>query len=182
MAWKKIVAVLLFSALLTGLYVIELSKIQVRESDRTLNLDELESNASGKLWDLFYRVRVKIIDGRSAAFDMPAELLELNGEEIELEGAVAFRSEGNRFVDNNHIAVAYFDLLPLVTLTYACDIAPDVYMRWTVVVSLRDEWVLTREQMIDAEVAVRGRFRIDTSEPYNAAFFIDDAKAVLLDE
>jgi len=179
---KKFVTALLVIAILAFFYWIEINKISLKDAGALPTLDNLESNADGALWDLFYRVRVAIIDGRSASFSIPAQLQALEGENISLKGAAAFRGDGARISDQEHVAVRFFDLVPLAGMTYGCDTLPDIEMRWTIVVNLRREWILSREEMIDAGVRVQGRFRIDTTQPYNAAFFIDDATAVLADE
>ena len=59
---------------------------------------------------------------------------------------------------------------------------PEVAMRWTVRVNLQDDWLLSNTDMIDARVKVIGFFRIDTQKPYEAAFFLDNAKVELLQE
>lgn len=179
---KKFLTALTLALLLTALYWVEYSKIRVDQSAGALTLDNLERARSGELWDLFYRVRVTLVDGNSADFKLPAELRALEGQRISLSGAAAFRSDGARALDAERVAIRFFDLLPLVALAYGCDNLPDVAMRWTIVVTPRDEWVLIRSAMIDAEVAVEGVFRIDTSQPYNAAFFMDDATVDLIGE
>ena len=180
---KRAVIFLAAGVLLAALYLVEMNKIGVREeTDGVLTLDDLQEDASGELWDLFYKVRVVIIDGQSASFDIPAALKEREGELMEICGFAAFRGDGARPVDGQRVAVLFFDLMPLLSMTYGCEITPEVSMRWTLVVNLREEWVLTREEMINAEVSVRGRFRIDTSRPYNAAFFIDDATSQLVND
>ena len=178
---KKFLIVFAVGIILTALYLVEFAKIEVRSTGGLLTLDNLEHDSSGELWDLFYKVRATIIDGQSASFDIPPELEALAGRTIIIKGAAAFRGEGSGIADNEHVAITFFDLMPLVSMTYGCEILPEISMRWTVVVSLRDEWILSREEMIDAEVLVRGRFRIDTAQPYNAAFFIDDAVAELVE-
>ena len=178
---KKTLIFLASGLLLAVLYLAELGKIEYRDAEGIPTLDALESRRDGDLWDLFYRVRVKILDGRSADFDLPAPLRELHGRDIEISGAVAFRGDGARPVGSNRVAVAFFDLVPLLSMAYGCEILPELSMRWTIVVTPAAEWILTREKMIEAEARVRGRFRIDTSEPYNAAFFIDDAAVELIE-
>lgn len=178
---KKTVIVLASGLLLAALYLAELGKIEYRGAEGLPTLDALESRRDGGLWDLFYRVRVNIIDGQSADFDLPAPLRALHGRDMAISGAVAFRGDGARPVGSNRVAVAFFDLVPLLSMAYGCAILPELSMRWTIVVTPADEWILTREEMIDAEACVRGRFRIDTSEPYNAAFFIDDAVVELIE-
>jgi hypothetical protein len=178
---KKTLAVLVSGLLLAALYLAEFGKIAYRDAQGMPTLDALELRGDGALWDLFYRVRVKIIDGQSAAFDLPAALRELHGREMTISGAVAFRGDGARAVGSNRVAVTLFDLVPLPGMAYGCEILPELSMRWTIVVAPAQEWTLTREQMIEAEARVRGRFRIETSDPYNAAFFIDDAAVELLE-
>ncbi len=178
---KKMVISLAAVLLLAALYLAELGKIAYRDAGGMPTLDDLERRSDGALWDLFYRVRVTIIDGQSADFAIPAALRELDGSEIDISGAVAFRGDGARPLGSNRVAVAFFDLVPLLSMAYGCDILPELAMRWTLVVRPAEEWTLTREEMIEAEVRVRGRFRIDASEPYNAAFFIDDAAVELVE-
>jgi len=178
---KRSLIAIPLALLLAALYWVEYNKIRVDQSSNALTLDHLQRDSSGELWDLFYRVRATLIDGNSADFRMPAALLALEGRRISLSGAAAFRGDGSRAFDAERVAIRFFDLLPLVTLAYGCDNLPDVAMRWTVVVTPRTEWVLTRIEMIDAEVAVQGRFRIDPSQPYNAVFFIDDATVDLIE-
>lgn len=174
---KKFAVALLVIATLAALYWIEINKIELRDAGVMPTLDNLKSDPDGALWDLFYRVRASIIDGQSASFSIPAQLQALEGETITLKGAVAFRGDGARIVDQNFVAISLFDLVPLIGMTYGCDTLPEIEMRWTIVVNLCEEWILSRAEMIGAEATVQGRFRIDTSQPYNAAFFIDDAVA-----
>jgi hypothetical protein len=179
---KKFVTALLVIAVLAILYWIEISKIELRDAGLMPTLDNLENDSNGALWDLFYRVRVTIIDGRRASFSIPSQLKSMDGELISIQGAVAFRGDGARIFDDEYVAVSFFDIVPLTGMTYGCDTMPDVEMRWTIVANLSKEWILSREEMIDARAKVQGRFRIDTSQPYNAAFFIDEAKAELISE
>jgi hypothetical protein len=64
-------------------------------------------------------------------------------------------------------------------LAQACELQPDVAMRWTIRVDLATPLILNRNEMIDARITVSGIFKIDTSNPYEAAFFIENARAKL---
>lgn len=168
-------------ALLGGvaaLYFFELSQLRLVPATSLPSLDDIESGDLTRLWEKFYRVRAHIIDGQSASFDIPPDLQALAGETITLKGAVDFFSNGC-VEQGGKIAIRSFILVPTLDIVDSSDIVPEVEMRWTVIVDLRDEWVLSREEMICAEATVTGRFRIDTSHPYDAAFFIDGARCEL---
>lgn len=53
-------------------------------------------------------------------------------------------------------------------------------MRWTILVQLKEPWLLRYDEMIDAEVSVKGTFRIDDSKPYESVFYLDNATAELV--
>jgi hypothetical protein len=75
--------------------------------------------------------------------------------------------------------VNFFYLVPTIGLAQACELQPEEAMRWTIRVDLATPWILTRNEMIDAEVTVTGIFKIDTTKPFEAAFFIENATAEL---
>jgi hypothetical protein len=164
-----------------GLYVIEISKISTSGNPAMPTLDELQPDTVGDEWEPFYRVRATIIDGQTAEFSIPKELQDRVGQEITLTGAAVFYSPGCEMV-GEQIAVSYFYIFPSLGLTEACTLMPDVAMRWTVRINPKEVWLVDRTDMISAMVTVRGFFRIDTSKPYESAFFIDDADITLISE
>lgn len=161
------------------LYVIEYSKINNTGEDQISTLDDLGSDNFGKTWDEFYRVRVEILDGQSARFNIPDRLKQKQDEIMELEGAVVFFSSACED-KGDKIAVRSFFLYPTLGLANACEHLPEVAMRWTILVDLQNDWLLTREEMIQARARVKGKFRIDLSRPYDAAFFLDDSSVGLI--
>lgn len=158
------------------LYFIEFSKIENgnKSSSAMPTLDDLKFNESTKNWDHFYKVRAEIIDGQTAEFDIPKDLKEAVGSEMELSGAAVFFSTGCKMIDDK-VSVHSFFLYPTLGLANACVHLPEVAMRWTTQINLENDWLLTRTDMIDAKVKVNGKFRIDTSKPYDSAFFLDNA-------
>ena len=171
---KKWGIAILVIIIIAALYVIELSKIDTQPENAWLNLDELEISEADRQWDVFYKVRAKIIDGQTAEFTIPRDLRRMEGKEMELTGAAVFFSNGCR-AEGDKVAVKSIFLLPTLGLANACVHLPEVAMRWTIIVSFNDEWLITRDDMINAMVKVKGIFRIDTTKPYDAAFFIDHA-------
>ena len=145
-------------------------------------LDNLQTDEISGNWDPFYKVRATIIDGQSARFSIPDEIKNREGKQIELSGALIFRGNGCTMIDSSRISVNYFFLLPTLGLARACELQPDVAMRWTIRVDLAIPLILNRNQMIDAMAKVKGVFKIDTSKPYEAAFIIENASAELKPE
>jgi hypothetical protein len=178
---KKWGIAILVIAVVAVLYIIELSKISTQPDNELLNLDELEISEADRQWDAFYKVRAKLIDGQTAEFTIPRELLRMEGKEMELTGAAVFFGNGCRAAGDK-VAVSSIFLLPTLGLANACVHLPEVAMRWTIIVSFKEEWLVTREDMINAMVRVKGLFRIDTAKPYDAAFYIDDASVSLVTE
>jgi hypothetical protein len=170
---------LLLVVIVAGLYYIELSKIDPGNSDTVPTLDELEFDSTVRYWDDFYRVRATIIDGQTANFSIPENLEACVGEEMELSGAAVFFSPGCT-AKGDKIAVHSFFLLPTLGLANACEHLPEIAMRWTIQVNLEKDWEISRIDMIQALVNVKGDFRIDTKKPYEAAFFIDNAAVQLI--
>jgi len=70
-------------------------------------------------------------------------------------------------------------LLPTLGLANSCVLNPAEAMRWTIMVHLAEPWILNRNEMINTEAIVSGTFKIDTSKPYEAAFYIENATAKL---
>lgn len=174
--WGVVTAIV---AAIAVLYVIEFSKIDINHGDAFLSLDGIEHKPVGQHWDPFYRVRAEIIDGQTARFTMPKELKKAVGKEMELTGAAMFFSNGCRAAGDS-VAVKSMFLLPTLGLANACVHLPEIAMRWTILVHLEKEWLITRTDMIQAMVAVKGTFRIDTEKPYDAAFYLDHAKVRLI--
>ena len=168
--------------ILAALYFIEISKVKTDGVNKMPTLDNLPTDEISANWDLFYKVRATITDGQSASFSIPDELKNKEGKRLELTGAVVFRGNGCTMVDNEKTSVNYFFLMPTVGLARACELQPDEAMRWTIRVDLARPWILTRNEMIDAKATVAGIFKIDTSKPYEAAFFIESATADLKTE
>ncbi len=166
-------------ALLIALYIIEISKVKTEGESNMPTLDNLITDEISKNWEPFYKVRATIIDGQSANFSIPEELKDREGKEIKLSGAVVFFGNGCEIIDSYSTRVNSFFLLPTLGLAQACVLQPEVAMRWTIKVNLAEPWILSRDEMINAETEVSGIFRIDTSKPYDAAFYIENAYAKL---
>lgn len=178
---KKWGVAILIIVLIAGLYFIEFSKIESgNESISAMpTLDDLTFDETAKNWDNFYKVRATIIDGQNAEFDIPNTLQRRVGQEMELSGAAVFFSPGCKVVGDK-IAVHSLFIYPTLGLANACAHLPEVAMRWTIRINLKEDLLLSKPEMIDAEVKVKGTFRINTSKPYESAFFLDNAKIELL--
>jgi len=171
--------IILIICLLTALYFIEMSKVKSDGVRSMPTLDNLQTDEISGNWDPFYKVRASIIDGQSASFSIPKEIRDNEGKELKLTGAMVFRGNGCEMIDSNNTRVHYFFLLPSLGLAQACELQPDVAMRWTIRINLAEPWILNRNEMIDAEAIVSGILRIDISKPYEAAFIIENASAGL---
>lgn len=174
---KKWRVVLLIVVIVGALYFIEFSKIESGNESTNLmpTLDHLNFDDAAKNWEDFYKVRATIIDGQNAEFDIPKNLQQAVGSEMELSGAAVFFSPGCKMIGDK-IAVHSFYLYPTLGLANACVHLPEVAMRWTIRIHLNEDWLLARTEMIDAVVKVKGIFRIDTNKPYESAFFLDNAE------
>lgn len=170
-------------ALIAGLYFIEFSKIRKGNgtSDVMPTLDDLEFNKDAENWSDFYKVRATIINGQYAEFDIPRALKDKVGTEMELMGAAVFFSPGCK-KEGDKIAVHSFFLYPSLGLANACIHLPEVAMRWTIRINLKEDWIVSRTDMIDAVIKVKGTFRIDTTKPYESAFFLDNAQLESIQE
>lgn len=179
---KNWLIILFVIFIVAALYFIEISKVKTDGVNNMPTLDNLPTNEILANWDLFYKVRATIIDGQSASFSIPDGLKDKAGKEIELSGAVVFRGNGCEMIDNDNTRVNFFLLVPTIGLaqtSQSCELQPDVAMRWTIRVDLATPLILRRNEMIDAQVTVYGILKIDTSNPYEAAFFIGNAHAKL---
>ena len=165
--------------IVAGLYLVEMSKIDYSSIQGIANLDELKSDEIASEWEPFYRVRATLLDGQSARFSIPNELRKKIGHDIELIGAPVFFGNGC-MREGDTITVSRFYLLPSLGLAQACEIQPDIEMRWTIRVHLKELWILHRDDMIKPMAKVKGRLRIDTSEPYEGVFFLDDAVTAII--
>ena len=178
---KKWVFAIVIVLILIGLSVVQFNKIDISGNVRIANLDDLKIDEAARVWEPFYRVRATIIDGQSARFSIPRELQEKEGKTIELTGAGVFYGSGCSR-KNDSITVTDFFLLPSLGLAEACELQPDMEMRWTIRVYLKNKWVVHRDDMISMVSKVKGEFRIDTSKPYEAVFHIDNAIAEIVPE
>ena len=175
---KKWLIALLALVIIAALYIIEFSKINKSEGSMP-TLDNLQLNETSHNWDLFYKVRATIVDGQSANFSIPDELKDLEGKRIKLLGAAIFFGNGCEMINDSTTKVKSFYLYPTLGLAQSCVLDPEEAMRWTIMVNLEKPWVLTRNDMINTESIVTGKFKIDTSKPYEAAFYIENATANL---
>ncbi|MDO8952014.1 MAG: hypothetical protein Q7U86_05270 [Draconibacterium sp.] len=171
--------ILFIISVLAALYFIEMSKVKSGGENSMPTLDNLQTDEISGNWEPFYKVRATIIDGQSASFSIPDELRDKEGKELKLSGAVVFFGNGCEIIDSITTRVNTFFILPSLGLAQACVLQPDVAMRWTIRVNLANPWILSRNEMIDAEATVSGIFKIDTSKPYEAAFIIENASAEL---
>lgn len=180
---KKWGIAILIIAIVAGLYFIEYSKIETGNTSAVAmpTLDDLKVNEAARNWENFYRVRATIIDGQTAEFSIPKDLRESEGNEMKLIGAAVFFSPGCKAVGDK-IAVHSFFVYPTLGLANACIHLPEIAMRWTVRINLEEDWVISRNDMIDAVVNVQGKFRIDTNKPYESAFFLDNAGVEMVRE
>lgn len=176
---KKWGIVLAIITVVIVLYVIEISKIDIKPGDASLNLDDLNARQSDQQWDPFYRVRAEITDGQTAVFTIPDELKKAVGKEMELTGAAVFFSNGC-YAAGDSIAVQSLFLLPSLGLANACVHLPDVAMRWTILINLEEDWLISRTDMIQTMISVKGIFRIDTGNPFDAAFYLDRATVQII--
>lgn len=176
---KKILIIISILIIIASLYLIEFSKIKNEGSSSNLTLDNLNYDELSSNWELFYKVRAKIIDGQRAEFTIPNELKEKEGSEMKLSGAAVFFGNGCKMLNDSTTEIKSFLLLPTLGLAQSCVITADEAMRWTIMIHLAKPWVINRNDMINAEVIVSGRFKTDTSKPYEAAFFIENASAVI---
>ncbi len=173
-----IVVVLLFAAM----YFIEISKAKTDGVNNMPTLDNLQTDETSENWEPFYKVRATIIDGQSAVFSIPDELKEKEGKELKLSGAVVFRGNGCQMMDSTQTRVSYFFLLPTLGLAQACELPPDVAMRWTIRVNLAKPWVVDRNEMINTEAIVSGILKTEPSKPFEAAFILENAGVELKSE
>ena len=164
--------------IIAALYFIEFSKINKSDGNMP-TLDNLQTDETSQNWDLFYKVRATIVDGQSANFSIPDELKELEGTKISLLGAAVFFGNGCEMINDSTTKINSFYLYPTLGLAQSCVLEPDEAMRWTIMVNLKEPWVLTRNDMINTEAIVTGKFKIDTTKPYEAAFYLENATANL---
>ena len=176
---KNWLIILSIVVLLIVLYIIEMSKVKPGDRTNIPTLDNLQTDEISKNWEPFYKVRAAIINGQSANFSIPEEIKNNEGKELKISGALVFFGNGCRMVNDSTTEVSSFFLLPSLGLAQSCVLQPDVAMRWTIFITLAEPWILNRNEMIDAEAMVSGTFRIDTSKPYEAAFYIENATAKL---
>lgn len=169
----------LFVLVVSTLYLIELSKVKSDSSKSIPTLDNLRSDEISENWDAFYKVRATIIDGQSADFSIPQKIKDKEGRELKLSGGPVFFGNGCTIIDDTTTEVSSFFLLPSLGLAQACELQPDLAMRWTVLVRLAYPWRVNRNDMTNREVVVAGEFRINTSKPYEAAFYLEHASAKL---
>jgi hypothetical protein len=177
--WRRRIVLLVALLLLGLLYVLELTRVEYGGNAHMAGLDHLEYDKAGEAWEPFYRVRATLIDGQHAEFSIPEVLLEQQGGIMELEGAGSFYAAGCHR-NGDSVRVSEFYLLPSTGLAEACELMPDVEMRWTIRVLLEDHWDLHYEDMILNRCRVRGRFLMDTSRPYEGIFFLEEARAMLI--
>jgi hypothetical protein len=176
---KNGLIILVLICLVSVLYFMELSKFKSEGVNTMPTLDNLKIDEISKNWEPFYKVRATIVDGQSANFSIPDLLKDNEGKEIKLSGAVVFFGNGCEMINDSTTKVKSFFLLPSLGLAQACVLQPDIAMRYTVQVKLKKNWLLSRNEMINTEAIVYGVFKIDTSKPYEAAFFIENAEAKL---
>jgi hypothetical protein len=177
---KSRLVIALVVVFVSVLYFIEFSKVnKLGRTSSKLSLDNLHPDEFSKNWELFYKVRATIIDGQSASFSIPQELKNKEGEELKLLGAAVFFGNGCEMIDDNTTRIKSFYLLPTLSLANSCVLNPAEAMRWTIMVHLDTAWVLSRNDMANTEAIVTGEFRIDTSKPYEAAFYVVNATAKL---
>ncbi|MFC1761103.1 hypothetical protein ACFL6U_03385 [Planctomycetota bacterium] len=129
-------------------------------------------------WSWFDGVEVDVRQGVCTLISLPPELAALDGKQVVVAGPsfacgedLVERKEG--YTIKGFIMVPYFGMID------CCVGNPVPYFQWTIVVKkLATPWEIHHKGIIDPDVGVRGRLRIERGPTREGVFFLEHAKVI----
>lgn len=175
---KSVVITLALGAALCFWNLKELPSFQV-DTDQVNTLEIPDSIEVPNLdWSWFDEVEVKVRAGECILVSLPDVLHQLDGKEVVVAGP-SFACGDDLVEHKDGYTIKGFIMVPYFGMIDCCVGNPVPYFQWTIVVDrLQTPWKIPHKGVIDPDVIVRGRLRIERSATQEGVFWLDDANII----
>lgn len=152
-------------------FQVDASKVKTVEVPSSVELPRLD-------WSWFDDVEVKVREGECLLVSLPESLEALDGKEVVVAGP-SFACGDELVERENGYSILGFILVPYFGMIDCCVGNPVPYFQWTIVVDrLNAPWEIPHKGVIDPDVVVRGRLRIERSATQEGVFWLEDAEII----
>lgn len=129
-------------------------------------------------WSWLDQVKIKLNEGAGTLVSLPSELELLDGKEVVVSGP-SFACGDDLVERSDGYTIKGFIMVPYFGMIDCCVGNPVPYFQWTVVVKkLATSWEIHHKGIVDPNVVVRGRLRIERGESREGIFFLEDAEVI----
>jgi hypothetical protein len=150
---------------------IDASKVRDVAVPVTVELPQLD-------WKWFDQVEVDVKEGVCALVSLPSQLEALDGKEVVVAGP-SFACGDDLVERMDGYTIRGFIMVPYFGMIDCCVGNPVPYFQWTIVVEkLATPWEIRHKGIIDPDVVVRGKLRIERGPTREGVFFLEDAEVI----
>lgn len=150
---------------------VDTDKVKAIEITAPFDLPQLK-------WSWFDEVEVKVREGECVLVALPENLNALDGQEVVVAGP-SFACGEDLVERQNGYTIQGFIMVPYFGMIDCCVGNPVPYFQWTIVVDQLDApWEIPHKGVIDPEVVVRGRLRVERSATKEGVFWLEDATII----
>lgn len=129
-------------------------------------------------WTLLDKVKTDVRGGVCTLVEIPSELAELDGKLIIVSGP-SFACGDDLIERADGYTIKGFIMVPYFGMIDCCVGNPIPYFQWTIIVRpLAEPWEINHKGIVDPDVVVRGRFRIEHEASREGVFFLDNAEVI----
>lgn len=152
-------------------FQVDASKVKTVELPTSVDLPRLD-------WSWFDAVEVKVREGECVLVSLPENLNALDGKEVVVAGP-SFACGDELVEREDGYTILGFIMVPYFGMIDCCVGNPVPYFQWTIVVDrLASPWEISHKGVINPDVVVRGRLRIERSATQEGVFYLEDAELV----
>lgn len=129
-------------------------------------------------WSWFDDVVVEVEEGVCSLESLPPQLDALDGEDVVVSGP-SFACGDDLVERSDGYTIKGFIMVPYFGMIDCCVGNPVPYFQWTIVVKqLSPPWEINHKGIIDPNVVVKGRLRVERGESSDGIFFLEDANVI----
>ena len=129
-------------------------------------------------WAWFDNVKVNVREGTCGLVSLPPELAVLDGREVVVAGP-SFACGDDLVERIDGYTIKGFIMVPYFGMIDCCVGNPVPYFQWTIVVKkLAVPWEINHKGIVDPDVVVKGRLRIERGATRDGVFFLENAVVI----
>lgn len=129
-------------------------------------------------WSWFDGVKIEVKEGVCSLVSLPPQLEALDGADVVVSGP-SFACGEDLVERADGYTIRGFIMVPYFGMIDCCVGNPVPYFQWTIVVKqLSTPWEINHKGMIDPDVVVKGRLRIERGPTREGIFLLEDADVI----